>query len=40
MTDAQTLAATRILTYWLEDLGPAGWYAGGEEIDAAIRGAR
>lgn len=26
-----------ILAYWIDELGPKGWYAGGEEIDDAIR---
>lgn len=26
-----------ILDYWIADLGPAGWYAGGEDLDAEIR---
>ena len=26
-----------VLAYWLDELGLAGWYAGGEAIDAAIR---
>lgn len=28
--------AKAVLNYWT-DLGPAGWYAGGEELDAEIR---
>ena len=27
-----------VLDYWLGDVGPAGWYAGGEDLDAEIRG--
>ena len=26
-----------VLDFWLGDIGPDGWYAGGEEIDAAVR---
>ena len=26
-----------VLEYWIEELGPKGWYAGGEAIDAACR---
>lgn len=26
-----------VLDYWLGEVGPAGWYAGGEELDATIR---
>ncbi len=26
-----------ILDYWLRDVGPKGWYAGGDELDADIR---
>ena len=26
-----------ILAFWLEEAGPAGWYAGGEEMDRTIR---
>ncbi|WP_028028266.1 DUF924 family protein [Gemmobacter nectariphilus] len=26
-----------VLDYWLGDLGPEGWYAGGEDLDAEIR---
>ena len=26
-----------ILDFWLGEIGPDGWYAGGDEIDAAIR---
>lgn len=35
-----TAAATRaqdVLDYWIAELGPAGWYAGGEDLDATIR---
>lgn len=27
----------QVLDYWLGDIGPEGWYAGGEELDAEIR---
>lgn len=26
-----------VLTYWLDEIGPEGWYAGGDELDAEIR---
>ena len=26
-----------ILSYWLDELGPEGWYRGGEDLDAEIR---
>jgi uncharacterized protein (DUF924 family) len=26
-----------VLDYWLDEVGPDGWYAGGEGLDAAIR---
>lgn len=26
-----------ILTFWLDEVGPEGWYSGGEELDAQIR---
>ena len=26
-----------ILTWWIEEVGPEGWYAGGEDLDAEIR---
>lgn len=26
-----------ILKYWLDDVGPSGWYGGGEELDQDIR---
>jgi len=26
-----------ILAYWLDHVGPEGWYAGGDELDAEIR---
>jgi uncharacterized protein (DUF924 family) len=30
-------AAQEVLAFWLDEIGPAGWYAGGEEIDAKVR---
>lgn len=29
--------AERILAFWLEEVGPPGWYGGGSELDAACR---
>ena len=26
-----------VLAYWLDEVGPAGWYAGGEALDAEVR---
>ncbi|WP_425052528.1 DUF924 family protein [Psychromarinibacter sp. S121] len=26
-----------ILAFWLDEIGPKGWYAGGEDLDAEIR---
>ena len=26
-----------VLEFWFGEVGPKGWYAGGEEIDAEIR---
>ncbi len=26
-----------VLAYWLDEIGPVGWYKGGEELDAEIR---
>ena len=26
-----------ILAFWLDEIGPKGWYAGGEDLDALIR---
>ena len=26
-----------ILAFWLDEVGPEGWYAGGDELDATIR---
>lgn len=33
MTDA----SEEVLRFWVEEVGPEGWYAGGEALDAAIR---
>lgn len=30
-------SAQDVLAYWLDELGPKGWYAGGEALDAEIR---
>lgn len=30
-------APETVLDYWLGEVGPAGWYAGGDALDAAIR---
>ncbi len=29
--------AERVLTFWLEEVGPEGWYGGGGELDARCR---
>jgi uncharacterized protein (DUF924 family) len=29
--------AEEVLAYWLDELGPKGWYEGGAELDAEIR---
>jgi uncharacterized protein (DUF924 family) len=29
--------ADEVLAYWLDELGPKGWYEGGAELDAEIR---
>jgi uncharacterized protein (DUF924 family) len=26
-----------VLAFWLDDIGPSGWYAGGEDLDQTIR---
>ncbi len=26
-----------VIAYWVEEVGPKGWYAGGEELDAQVR---
>ncbi len=26
-----------VLSFWLDEIGPGGWYAGGEELDQTIR---
>lgn len=33
MTDA----AAEVLDFWIEEVGPKGWYAGGEALDGEIR---
>lgn len=30
-------SAKAVLDFWLDEIGPAGWYAGGAEIDARVR---
>jgi len=30
-------SAQDVLAYWLDELGPKGWYAGGDALDAEIR---
>jgi uncharacterized protein (DUF924 family) len=30
-------AAAEVLDFWLKEVGPDGWYAGGEALDARIR---
>jgi uncharacterized protein (DUF924 family) len=32
-----TTTAQNVLDYWITTLGPAAWYAGGEDLDADIR---
>jgi uncharacterized protein (DUF924 family) len=32
-----TATADEVLRFWLDEIGPAGWYAGGEELDQLIR---
>ena len=27
----------QVLAYWLDELGPKGWYEGGEDLDQQIR---
>ena len=29
--------AAALLEFWLDEVGPAGWYAGGADLDARIR---
>lgn len=36
MTERTVGSARRVLDFWLDDLGPAGWYAGTPEIDARV----
>ncbi|GHE01470.1 hypothetical protein U879_14710 [Defluviimonas sp. 20V17] len=33
-----THSYSEVLDYWLSEVGPKGWYAGGEALDAEIRG--
>jgi uncharacterized protein (DUF924 family) len=35
--DALPEAARQINAFWLDEVGPARWYAGGDDLDAAIR---
>lgn len=32
-----TASVEEVLHYWLDDIGPSGWYAGGEALDGDIR---
>ena len=34
MADRTVTSARRVLDFWLEEIGEAGWYAGGDAIDA------
>ncbi|MFT7441633.1 MAG: hypothetical protein ACI83E_003137, partial [Sulfitobacter sp.] len=27
----------QVLSYWVDDVGPVGWYSGGAELDADVR---
>lgn len=27
----------QVLTYWVDEIGPEGWYSGGEDLDAQVR---
>ena len=27
----------QVVSYWVDEIGPKGWYAGGDELDAEIR---
>lgn len=31
------LSPNEVIDYWLDDVGPSGWYAGGEELDQQVR---
>jgi len=31
------LSPNEVIGYWLDDVGPSGWYAGGEELDQQVR---
>lgn len=32
-----TSGPEEVLAFWLDEVGPAGWYAGGDELDETIR---
>ncbi len=32
-----TASPEEVLAFWLDEIGPAGWYAGGEELDQTVR---
>ncbi len=34
---AKTASADDVLKFWLDDVGPAGWYEGGAQLDATIK---
>ena len=36
MTDA-VRSPREVLSFWIEDVGEAGWYAGGDDLDALVR---
>ncbi len=36
MTDVKTQAPEDILAFWLEEVGPDGWYKGGVALDTEI----
>jgi len=31
------LTPDEVLSFWLDEIGPAGWYAGGDELDQLVR---
>jgi len=31
------VSVDEVLTFWLDEVGPAGWYGGGEALDATVR---
>lgn len=37
LEEAPMITVENVLSFWLEEIGPQGWYAGGEELDAQIR---